>query len=105
MSKYRNKRTIVDGIKFASKAEANRYGVLKILEKGGKIVHLKLQPRYPFLINGVKVCSYVGDFEYFDKDLQRWVLEDVKGHRTRDYVIKKNLMKACFGRDITEVAA
>ena len=49
MSKYRNVKTEVDGILFASKKEARRYSELKLLERAGEIAHLELQPR-------IKIC-------------------------------------------------
>ena len=44
--KYGNQKVIIDGIKFDSKAEAERYKELKILERAGKIRGLRLQPKY-----------------------------------------------------------
>ena len=44
--KYRSKRTVVDGITFDSKKEANRYCELKLLEKSGEIKNLELQKKY-----------------------------------------------------------
>ena len=41
MNKYRNKRTVVDGISFASKREANRYSELALLETVGKDLQSK----------------------------------------------------------------
>jgi hypothetical protein len=43
-SKYRSRRTTVDGITFHSAKEANRYVDLKLLERCGKIANLELQP-------------------------------------------------------------
>ena len=54
--KYNNTRPVVDGIKFDSKREAERYKELKLLERAGKISDLILQPRFELLpkytING-----------------------------------------------------
>ena len=43
-SKYGNRFTIVDGIRFDSRAEADRYRVLRLRERAGEISELELQP-------------------------------------------------------------
>ncbi len=101
MNKYRNEPTSVDGIRFASKKEARRYGELKLLQKAHRIEGLKLQPRYPLTVNGLHVCTYVGDFEYLDMDTRRIVTEDSKGVKTKEFVIKAKLFHAVTGREIT----
>ena len=100
--KYGAIQTTVDGHKFPSGAEANRYGELKLLEKGGAIVGLELQPKYKCYVNGLLVCTYAGDFRYRDNDTRELVIEDVKGVRTPVYKLKKKLMKACHGIEIFE---
>jgi len=92
--KYGNRPTIVDGIRFHSKKEAKRYIELKLLESTGLIENLILQKRFPILINGVKICTYVADFVYYDVEQDRFIVEDVKGYRTAEYEIKKGLMLA-----------
>lgn len=99
-SKYRNKRTEVDGIVFDSKREASRYRDLKLRERFNLISDLKRQVTFPLTINGVHICSYRADFEYME-DGQR-VIEDSKGVRTREYKIKRNLMQALYGITIRE---
>ena len=82
VSKYRAVRTEVDGITFASKKEAARYGELKLLEKAGEINGLCCQVSIPLVVNDVQVCRYVCDFMYHpvvDGKIQGWVVEDVKG--------------------------
>jgi hypothetical protein len=101
VNKYRNKRTIVDNITFASKKEAARYGDLKLLEKHGLISDLQLQPKYVIEVNGVKICSYLGDFRYWING--EMIIEDVKGVKTPAYRLKKKLMLAVFGIEIQEV--
>ena len=46
MAKYRNRTCVVDGIAFASKKEARRYGVLKAMEQAGQISNLQLQKEF-----------------------------------------------------------
>ena len=108
--KYGNKKTVVDGQKFDSKKEAREYGRLKLLESRGDITSLRCQVKFDFPINGKpvrfvdsnRVMHYVADFEYFDMYGNRKVV-DVKGFKTRDYLIKKALMMAVHGIYILEV--
>jgi len=105
MNKYRAKKTVVDGITFDSKAEARRYGELKLLVKSNQICHLELQPRYDIIVQGHKICFYKADFRYQIgmEDGGDVVVEDVKGMLTPVYRLKKKLVKACHGVDIVEV--
>lgn len=100
-SKYRNKKTVIDGITFDSRREASRYGVLKIMQAAGLISGLRLQVPYVITVNGEKICKYVADFVYQENG--REVVEDVKGVRTREYILKRKLMFAVFGIEIKEV--
>lgn len=101
-NKYRAVKTEVDGILFDSKKEAKRYKELKLLEKAGDILDLILQPPYEIKINGIKICIYKADFQYFDKQKDAIVTEDCKGFKTPVYRLKKKLMKALYGIDILE---
>lgn len=98
-SKYRAKKTIINGIEFDSKKEANRYATLLLLEKSGRIKDLKLQPVYElvpkFNKNGksYRKTTYKADFEYFDTKLNKIVVEDVKGFKTDIYKLKKKLFE------------
>lgn len=110
-NKYRAVKTAVDGITFDSKAEAKRYTELKMLERSGLISKLKLQPRYELLssyTNGngrkVRAMHYIADFEYYDHEKKRMIIEDVKGHKTREYLLKKKLFEKRYKpMTITEV--
>ena len=101
-NKYGAKKTVVDGIKFDSKRESERYKELKLLSSAGEIADLCLQVRFDFVINGVKLGFYKADFVYWDVNNQRSVVEDVKGFKTPVYNLKKKLMKAIHGIDILE---
>jgi len=103
INKYHNKITYVDGIRFMSKRESQRYLELKALERSGIIRDLKLQPRFPLVFNDIKICTYVADFQYVDIKKNCEVVEDVKGVLTAVYRLKKKLMKAGYGIDIQEV--
>lgn len=91
-SKYNNKKTTLDGIKFDSKKEAKRYAELKLLQKAGLITSLELQPRIPLVCNGVQIGSYIADFSYMEKG--RCVVEDVKSPATKTpvYNLKKKIL-------------
>jgi hypothetical protein len=99
-SKYGNRKTVVDGFKFDSQAEATRYSVLKILQASGLISGLRLQVPYQINVNGKKICRYVADFVYIEDGKE--VVEDVKGMKTPVYNLKKKLMEAVFGVVILE---
>ena len=102
MTKYRAVRTTVDGIAFASRAEARRYKELRLLERAGEISRLELQPVFPVTINGALICKYVADFVYFADGAR--VVEDVKGMVTPVYRLKKKLVEALYpGVKIVEV--
>ena len=108
MSKYHAVPTEIDGIRFASKAEARRYQELSLLESGGAIRELELQPAYDLIVNGVKVGRYVGDFRYWDNERNVAVVEDVKGGnatKTPVYRLKRKLVQAIHGITISEVQA
>lgn len=108
-SKYRNRRTVVDGISFASAKEARRYGELLLLQKAGQIADLKLQPRIKLQAGGVHICDYVADFFYYARDSAPFndfdygpIYEDCKGFKTPIYRLKKKLVLALTGITITE---
>lgn len=83
--KYHNKKTIVDGIKFDSRLEAERYAQLKILERAGVIRDLELHPEYeliPLFRKGGKTWRrsvYKADFRYILCEDDKTIIEDVKG--------------------------
>lgn len=104
-NKYGAVRTTVGGIAFASRKEARRYSELRLLERAGEISGLELQPRFPIVVNGVKVCTYVADFRYLDKKTDKFITEDVKSEATKTpiYRLKKKLVEALFSVVIIEV--
>lgn len=104
MTKYRAKKTVIDGIKFDSKKEAKRYIVLKALEGKGEIEKLMLQPRFllqeGFRKNGkaYRKIEYVADFMY-EQD-GKLIIEDVKGIKTDVYKLKQKLFEKKY-QDLT----
>lgn len=97
-SKYRAKRTTIDGINFASLGEARRYVDLKHLQSLGRIKNLQLQVAYPLAVNGYKLCTYVADFVYVEDG--KTIVEDFKGVRTPIFRLKAKMMKALLGIEL-----
>ena len=111
--KYNNKKVMVDGIKFDSKKEATRYKELKTLERAGIIQNLQRQVKYALIpaqyepsgeiyTKGKekgkpkkgklieRECAYYADFVYTENG--KTVVEDTKGVKTPEYIIKRKLM-------------
>lgn len=117
--KYRNQKCSFDGMTFDSKHERDRYCELLILQKAGKISDLRCQvpfrlvpeQRGPDTLGPrggrrrgrliEKAVDYVADFVYV-RDGQT-VVEDAKGVRTKDYIIKRKLMLWLHGIRVQEV--
>lgn len=96
--KYRNKKT--NG--YDSGREANRAQQLSLMEKNGEIDNLREQVRYALVVGHTLIAEYIADFVYINSDGDT-VVEDAKGPRTRDYVMKKKLMLALYGIEVKEV--
>lgn len=108
MNKYRNEKIKVDGITFDSKKESERYLELKLLERAGCIKELELQksfeiqPAFSFKNKKIRAIKYVCDFYYYDNDRRQYVVEDTKGMRTKEYLLKKKLFEYKYGIEIEE---
>lgn len=120
MSKYRNKKVNRYGMTFDSMKEARRYGELLLLEQAGEISELRTQVRFVLIptqyeqkwdsrlnvtLKGKlleRECAYVADFVYRGKD-GLTVVEDTKGYKTKDYIIKRKLMLWRYNIRIREV--
>lgn len=119
-SKYRSEKVEILGIRFDSKREARRWFELTTLEKAGEIKNLRRQVKFelvpaqrePDIIGkrgGVKPgkviereVSYYADFCYEDKNGQT-IVEDTKGVRTPEYIIKRKLLLWRYGIRIQEI--
>ena len=107
--KYRNTKLIVDGIRFDSIREATRWQELNLLQRAGRISDLNRQVKYVLIPaqkdgNGKlleREVSYIADFVYTEKG--KTVVEDAKGVRTKDFIIKRKLMLWIHGIRIMEV--
>lgn len=132
MRKYRNRTVTVDGVKYASKKECDRWLELSFLQRSGRITDLEFQVPFELIpaqyrtietgerykkndpARGIRAgdpktkdvcleqsCVYVADFVYKENGVQ--VVEDTKGVRTSDYIIKRKLMLWRYGIKIREV--
>ena len=118
-SKYGAKKTEVDGIQFDSQKEARRYSQLKLLERTGEISDLRRQVKFVLIpaqrepdrvgkrggrIQGKlleREVAYIADFVYIENG--EMIVEDAKGFRTKEYVIKRKLLLWVHGLRIKEV--
>ena len=100
-SKYGAVPTRLDGIRFASKREADRYAQLRVLELAGHITNLQLQPAFDLhALGGLKVARYVADFAYRDERTQHLVIEDAKGMKTPVFRLKAKWLQAEHGIEV-----
>ena len=121
-NKYKAIKCSVNGIEFDSRKEARRYQELLLLEKAGAILSLERQVKYVLIPaqyetyerygkNGQRLtdgrrllekeCAYIADFVYVENGKK--VVEDTKGVKTKDYIIKRKLMLHVYGIRIREV--
>ena len=105
MAKYGNVKVKIDGHVFDSKKEANRYIELRYLERAGQIKDLELQPSY-ILQEGFTKCgvrfrpiTYRADFRY--KMNGETIVEDVKGVKTKEFMIKQKLFEKKYKERLT----
>lgn len=108
MAKYGNRKIIRDGIEFDSIKECQRYCELKLMQRAGVISDLQMQVSFELIpsqrIDGKVVeraVNYIADFVY-QQDGQT-VVEDTKGYKTPEYIIKRKLMLYIHNIRIKEV--
>ena len=119
MSKYHSKKTTIDGQTYDSRKEARRHQELLLLQRAGVIQDLQRQVEFELIPaqrepdtigvrGGVKkgktlelAVKYVADFVY--KENGKTIVEDTKGFKTKDYIIKRKLMLWVHGIKIKEV--
>ena len=96
-----------------SNKEKNRGAVLELMQRQGLISGLQKQVVYSLIpaqygfVDGKKkclerACTYRADFVYFDERTKELVVEDTKGFKTKDYIIKRKLMLHEHGIRIKE---
>ena len=96
-NKYNARKTTVYGRTFDSKREAEIYLDLLSRKQHGEIIRIGLQPSYTLLEgfrdnqgNKQRAITYTADFFVTYADGRNEVIE-VKGMRTRDYMLRKKL--------------
>ena len=121
-NKYQAIKTCVKGIEFDSRKEARRYQELLLLQRAGVIQNLQMQERFLLIPSQFetyerygkkgqrlkdgqrlleKECVYIADFTYVENGEK--IVEDTKGFKTKDYIIKRKLMLYTHGIRIREV--
>lgn len=96
MTKYNNKKTIVDDITFDSKDESLYYQALKDMKNKGLIKDFELQPKFllqeAFVKNDKKYrpITYIADFRVINNDDSFYIV-DIKGMLTTEFKIKMKL--------------
>lgn len=121
--KYKNKKIIYNGIKFDSRKEYKRYCELALLEKVGQITNLRMQETFELLparyenyeryskktgkrLTDGRRCveravCYKADFVYEENG--KTVVEDTKGFKTKDYILKRKMMLYFHNIKIKEI--
>jgi hypothetical protein len=105
-SKFKAKKTTVDGVGFDSLGEAARYVQLLDRQRRGEIRNLVTHPKYELKIGTIRIGQYSGDYSYEELRDGEWfpVLEDYKARATKTeaYGLRKKLIRALYGIDILE---
>lgn len=117
--KYGNKKIFADGEVFDSKKEYRRWNELIMLVKAREITGLRRQVKYVLIPaqrepdltgprGGIRrgklierEVAYIADFVYTDRD-GNTIVEDCKGVRTKEYILKRKMMLFFHGIRIKE---
>lgn len=125
-SKYRNVKTVVDGIMFDSKAEAEYWLLLKAREAAGEIHDVRRQVSFSLFCPEIhaicadtthdattdehgrrtvflEVARYVADFVFTENGVRRVLDRKTKGTRTRLFALKRKWLELQSGVVIEEV--
>ena len=123
-SKYSNKKSIFNGMTFDSKKELRRYKELLLLKEAGTIQNLQTQVKFVLIPTQreassevykkgpnagklkpgkviEKECAYIADFVYSENG--KMIVEDTKGFKTKEYIIKRKLMLYNYGIRVKEI--
>lgn len=118
-SKYHSRKITRDGMTFDSVKEYRRFCELSLLERAGTITDLQRQVKFVLIpvqrepdtigkrggiVKGKLIereCAYIADFVYVENGAK--VVEDTKGFKTPDYIIKRKLMLWVHGIKINEI--
>ena len=110
-NKYGNKKITVNGETFDSMKEYNRWCELKLLERAGEIYDLDRQHKFEIIptqrdLDGnilERSVTYIADFTYKEKKTRKLVVEDTKGYKTPEYILKRKMLLYWNGIRIREV--
>lgn len=110
-NKYGNRKITVNGETFDSKKEYKRWCELKLLERAGEIINLDRQHRFQIIptqrdLDGnilERPVIYIADFTYNEKKTGKLVVEDTKGFKTPEYILKRKMMLYWNGIRIREI--
>lgn len=109
-TKYGAKKVVVDGETYDSRKEYRRFCELSLLQRAGAIHDLQRQVKFTLLPSQrdaetgkviERPVTYLADFVY--KENGKTIVEDTKGFRTKDYVLKRKMMLYFHGIQIREV--
>ena len=111
MSKYGAKKVTYDGKTFDSQKEAQRFAELRYMQMGKLISGLECQVKFELIPNQKdengkvieRAVNYIADFVYTDLKTGAQIVEDTKGAKTKEYIIKRKLMLYKYGIRIREV--
>lgn len=110
-NKYSNRKVELEGHVFDSQKEARRYAELKLLEQAKEISGLRRQVKYELIPEQrdesgkliERAVNYFADFVYYDARNKETVVEDTKGFKTKEYVLKRKLMLYVHGIKVREI--
>ena len=105
---------------YDSRKEHRRANALRLMQRAGLISNLREQVPYELIpaqygtcgkdLKGretriliERACRYIADFVYTDNATGQTIVEDTKGIRTKEYIIKRKLMLHVHGIRIKEV--
>ena len=109
-SKFGNRKVITPDGTFDSEREYRRWRELQLLERAGEIGMLRRQVSFTLIPAQYdrrtgklleRSVNYVADFVYQTEGFT--VVEDAKGVRTPEYIIKRKLMLYIHGLKVQEV--
>ena len=110
-SKYRNKKTVLDGILFASKSEAQHYVDLKEMKENGKVIDFQMQVPFELVPTWYPPWSpkkanrgmkYVADFvvQFADGHEEIQDVKGASGYETQTFKDKKKYFEYNYKRQI-----
>ncbi len=111
MNKFGARKISLGGMTFDSEREFQRWSELSLLQRGREITDLKRQVEFVLIPAQYdeagklieRPVKYVADFVYIDKRTGEKIVEDAKGCKTKDYIIKRKLMLSVHKIRIREV--